>query len=106
MVDYDIETIVDLSNVFQGQNVKTYLNINGVFPIFNFSGPNYVPAIKWPQMSLTDHYEGDPDEIFLFHSVIKNSNKIIVTSTTQGLLVFNLTDTPIQMGMDSPDMPI
>ncbi|CAG9321293.1 unnamed protein product [Blepharisma stoltei] len=106
VIDYDIETILDFSGFYQGQNVKSYLNINGKYPTFNYQGPNYVPAIKWPQMILTDHYEGDYDETFTDHTVIKNTNRVIVTSSIQGLLIFNLTDIPNQEGMDSPDIPI
>ncbi|CAG9332260.1 unnamed protein product [Blepharisma stoltei] len=107
VIDYDIEAIVDLGSSYQGQNVKSYLNINGKYPTFNYKEPNYVPAIKWPQMILTDHYEGDYNENFTDHTAIKNTNRVIVASSTQGLLIFNLSGVPSQDdSFDSPDVPV
>jgi len=56
LIPYNSTASLALSDVFSGQNLDLYININGQYPYVYYNESNYDPALLWPVVEYTDRY--------------------------------------------------
>jgi len=89
-VDYYISTYMNLNEVVYGQNMNISMNINGKYP--NFLENDKDPARLYPKVQEAQYYQGQSGDKFFDHTVLFDTNKVVVTTELEGILVLSISD--------------